>query len=350
MVSPASRGLFSRALMESNVAGFRYKTPEQHFVLTNAFLKYSGCSMKSLNQDLQKVLPCVQALSSDKIRNVTKQVQEDTMTNIKEVWDEWTHLLDIVLPWTPTVDTPDLPMQVITAFQQGQVANMPLLVGTNKDEAIAFVGDLGSGLKYLRGVDYRFVLDAFFGEEVAGRVVKRYPGPGFFESAWDQIATVVTDYWFKCSTQNLALHNAQAGFPTYNYRYNLLITVKEAAAYYPAIPAVCANRTCHSTELPAVLGSLHYAKEPTPTEKMVMEELQDYWGSFIHGGTPKHQGSEWPAFNASRVGLLIGDKVEHESERALCEFWDALGYPRSTFQSQSGDHQGQVQAVSSVYV
>merc|ERR1712232_420573 len=139
-----------------------------------------------------------------------------------------------------------------------------------------------------------------------GSAVKiKYPSDGFFKSVANQIGAIVTDNWFKCGTQKLAMHNAQAGQPTFHYRYGHPITQQQLDAYTPALPEVCVNRSCHSTDLPALFGTLHYAGPPTATERRIETQLMDLWGSFINGsdvlsapGVPV-----WPVLDTERQGL-----------------------------------------------
>eukprot|EP00959_Pyramimonas_sp_CCMP1952_P440990 9232217-Pyramimonas_sp.AAC.1 len=73
----------------------------------------------------------------------------------------------------------------------------------------------------------------------AGEVKSRYPSPGLFDNACHQIGRVVTDYWFKCGTQKLALFNAQSGAETFSYRYVHPLTAAELEPFMPAIPEIC---------------------------------------------------------------------------------------------------------------
>jgi len=328
MVSPASKGLFQRAIMESNVGGFLYKTPEQQKSLAHSFLSYAGCSAWFEKRHKDKVVGCLQSLTTDQVRAATANASNSVYINLKSFVEEWRDIIDVALPWTPTIST-DLPLQVQDAFSQGLQAKVPLLVGTNLNEGMTFIGlALGKHTKIVKGIEYPIVVDYLFGSD-ADKVKARYPSPGFLSDASPQIAKIVTDRMFKCGSQKLALHNSQAGVETYNYRYSHPSRAVEIKAYSPAIPALCADLTCHSTEIPSVFGSESHATAPSPLEISISHANMNYWGSFIRGGAPVAKGfAEWPAFNVTRQGLLLGDVVKQESEADLCEFWDSIGYPR----------------------
>jgi len=326
MVSPSSRGLFQRAIMESNVGGFKYKAADGQKALATSFVSHAGCSR--LPHD--KLLQCLQRLTSEQVRTATGKAEDDILVNLRSLEQQWGHFLDVVLPWTPTVGTPDLPIQVQDAFMQGKVARVPLLQGTNRDEGVTFIGyGLGKFSSDVTGLEYSLVVDFMLGDD-AHKVKERYPSPGVFESASPQIGKIVTDNWFKCGTQKLALYNTQAGQETYNYRFSHPNTAAEVQAYSPALPDICVNITCHSTEIPSIFGSGHYAVEASPLERSIIKSMMHYWGSFIRGGTPVDAGGAmWPSFNEDRAGLLLGDEVKQESEADLCKFWDSIGYPRA---------------------
>merc|ERR1719238_905881 len=76
MVSPASRGLFQRAIMESNVGGFKYKTAEQSKALATSFVSRSGCS----SVPHSRLLQCLQSLTPDQVRDATTKAEGDMLT------------------------------------------------------------------------------------------------------------------------------------------------------------------------------------------------------------------------------------------------------------------------------
>lgn len=324
MASPASHGLFQRAIMQSNVGGFKYPTQKEQLNIANSFLEHAGCA--ALQKD--KMLLCLQSLSSDQVRDGTSKAESDWRTLGRSVWEEWGQFLDLAIPWAPTVETTDLPLQIQDAFAEGKAAHVPLLHGTNRDEGLTFIGYLlGADAPDVTGLVYPIVMKYMFGDN-ADKVQKRYPSPGLLKSASPTIGDIVTDNWFKCATQKLALSNAKAGQATYNYRYSYRNSAAEVKAFTPALPAICVNHTCHSAEIPVIFGSGHNAVEPNSREKSLGHSMMSYWGSFIRGGTPVDVGGvEWPLFGEERQGLLLGDTVKQESEADLCHFWDSIGYP-----------------------
>jgi len=326
MAFPGSRGLFSRAIMNSNVGGFRYRTAAEQEPLASAVVDHAGC----LRSDHAQVLPCLQALTAEQIRAATVAAGSDIIAGIESLGKEWEHLLDLAIPWAPIVGTPEVPKQVFEAFAAGEAAFMPLLEGTVMDEILTFLGyGLHNYTKDVTGLEYSAVIGALFPGD-ADKVEERYPSPGLFESAAPQISRAATDFWFKCASQSLALHNTRAGHATYNYRFGHRDSEAEVRAYEPAIPAVCQNHSCHSTDLPFVLGSSHYCNVPiTAQSTAITTTMTSLWSSFVRGEAPSAPGvPAWPAFDAERRGLLLGDSVGLDAERSTCEFWDGLGYPR----------------------
>jgi len=298
-----------------------YKTVKEQKPLSDAFLKAAGCRKDG------DLLPCLQALSTAAVINATGTAMLSIWQNLKSAVDQLSNLISLALPWTPTVGSEDLAKQPHEAFKDGTAMRIPLLAGTVKDEGIMFVDIVSDAVHNIRGFEYGLILSALFGLEHGHEVQRRYPADGIFKPIDEQLANILTDHWFKCGTQKLALYNANASQRTFQYRYIHPTTEKQLQGYRYLLPNSCLNQTCHAMELPFLFGNIHYVVEPTVEERRIEGQLMDLWGSFIRGEdvpVADHVPA-WPTLNESREGLLLGDGVQVESERDLCEFWDRVG-------------------------
>lgn len=83
------------------------------------------------------------------------------------------HVMDLFLPWTPTVGTDLFSSQPLFAFQEGQLRDIPFIIGTVKDEARSFIY-----AAYPNPVDKdkaREIMALLIGPENAAKVLVHYP-------------------------------------------------------------------------------------------------------------------------------------------------------------------------------
>jgi len=179
MSSPPSKGLFQQAIMESNVGGFKYKTQAEQKSVVESFVGHAGC--KSGRTVDKTSLNCLRSLSSAQIRSATLATKNDLFANIKSAAKEAGHILDVLLTWTPTVNTTDLPMQVLDTVREGKADAVPLLAGTNEDEGFTFLAiatEFFIHVNLFKGALYGLLIDVMFPNRADAKMIKaRYPGP-----------------------------------------------------------------------------------------------------------------------------------------------------------------------------
>lgn len=300
LVSPASQGLFQRAIMESNVAAFHYQTAEhQQLSFGSKFAKLAACASV-------KNLTCLQGLSARAAIQFGEKATGDVTTNIVERILEGGDVEDaFAMQWSPVIDKlgADLPGQPLALVGDGKGARVPLLLGTNQDEAATFVF-AGVSVK-LPELLFKPTMDAIFGPKAA--LVNDFYSAA--AKSWhdtrDSLSYVLTDYWFKCSAHHIAAAYAAAGLQTFVYRFQHLVSF---AALFPTygLPTVCETRTCHAAEVPFVFGNTanySFAASEIP----LSDTMIAYWTNFARTGNVNVAGSTnadattmyWPAFNRS---------------------------------------------------
>eukprot|EP01138_Halocafeteria_seosinensis_P004899 gb/GECG01005010.1/.p1 GENE.gb/GECG01005010.1/~~gb/GECG01005010.1/.p1 ORF type:complete len:515 (+),score=60.13 gb/GECG01005010.1/:1-1545(+) len=180
MVSPSSKGLFHQGLMESNPSGFVYKNEEEAAyyglkvcsvlqccetsdrakridgnknglhpssapdALRHLFAKSALEDSEYLTkEELQIVvaeskcnLKCMQNATIKDVNNAWKKAGGDVWTFIEA---NWRHLLDGFLQFTPTIDGKVIPQEPLKAVEEGNFTDVPLLLGTNRNEGSTFI-------------------------------------------------------------------------------------------------------------------------------------------------------------------------------------------------------------------
>jgi acetylcholinesterase/cholinesterase len=338
LVSPNSAGLFHRAIMESNVAAFRYtKAENQYLSFGREFASLSGC--------VQSNLTCLRALDAkDAIRFGEKaagNVGSDIIARILEGG----HVEDaFAMQWSPVVDPgggdlPDLPLHLFTS---GKFNKVPVLLGTNQDEGATFV---------YAGVDtwlpeflFPYTMDAIFGKD-ASLVLDFYQEAAkTWHDTRDSLSYVLTDYWFKCSGNYIAKLVDAAGLNAFVYRFEHILSFPGLFPTF-GLPTVCENRTCHATELPFVFHQ-HLNYTLTADEEALSRDFVSYWTAFartsdVNGATPAGAGSVyWPRYNVSdrlNMRMAVPRSIESSDDvqqngtapgtQGVCDFFDnQVGY------------------------
>lgn len=184
----------------------------------------------------------------------------------------------------PTVDGTVLPDHPLTMFHNGEQAQVPLLLGTNLDEA-SF-----SKFFYLRAsARSRAALRLLsaFDPVNAADVLDVYDGAVSRADFAEMLADAV--FWAP-AVQTAGEHAATS--PTWMYRFD----------YAPAALRWLGLGAMHSLELSAVFGAPEASRARNLSRwggldglPEITEQMQSHWSNFIHHGNP---GGQWPAYQA----------------------------------------------------
>lgn len=234
------------------------------------------------------------------------------------------------LPLLPVVDGASLPEDPGRAFDAGRVADVPLVIGTNRDEATFFmVADPANRdpdeATALRRIGRMF--DAWgvrLGPQAAldtYRVARADRGEDTSpRSLW---AAVMTDCMFRSGSLRAAEAHAARGRPTWSYLFTW-----ESPAMGGALGA------CHALEIPFVLGTLDAPDMDRftgsgPRVGALSAEMMDAWVAFARHGDPSHPRiGEWPRYDPRRRATMVFGaatgiaEAPQEPER---QFWAAAG-------------------------
>ncbi|WP_375538411.1 carboxylesterase/lipase family protein [Mycolicibacterium sp. CBMA 234] len=301
LAAPASAGLFRAAIIASGPCQAQVALP----AATRSSLAYAGaagCGDPAVAAD------CLRRLPVDKLR--------------KPVWYYGIGENTLSGPVTGTTLLPVDPMQAITA---GAAARVPVMIGTTRDEFTLFVA-----LQYIRA-GKRFHADGYpkllagtFGAD-ADAVAQHYPLDRYKGKAALAYSAAVTDGAFACVADRIA--DAQvANAPVYGYEFD-----------DPAPPTPDPLR-----RLPFPIGASHSldlryifdmggAPPPTPEQRVLSDQMIDYWGAFVTTGRPSAEGApEWPALAGGERDSWMslrpdGSRVVDDFEQVhQCAFWESL--------------------------
>ena len=200
----------------------------------------------------------------------------------------------------PVIDGEFLPLAPIRGAEQGLLAPLPLVIGTNGDEARLFgaaLGTMGLGPDDILRRVRALVDDDSPGAAEAALDLYRQAREARSQSSTllDLMLAVQTDRMFRQHSIRVASAHAASGHPVWMYLFT-----------QPSPVADGLLGSCHALELPFVFGTLDGPTAGmTGTEDPLWElsqGMQDAWLSFARSGVPGRLGAatgEWPRYNVT---------------------------------------------------
>lgn len=202
-------------------------------------------------------------------------------------------LLQLNSCFAPTVDGELLQSHPLTAFERGDEHRVPLIIGTNADEA-------SFGKFIYQRMSRR--------TRAAGRFLSVYDPAGAEEvlAAYDsatsreEFASLLADAIFWAPTVRAASAHAHLA-PTWMYRFD----------YAPQALKMLGLGAMHTVELSAVFGEPHASRAGTLSRlggmsgfAEVAELMQSHWKNFLHHGEPL---DSWPQYRHDDRQTMVFD-------------------------------------------
>ena len=231
------------------------------------------------------------------------------------------------LPFQPVIDGDVIPRDPLAAIRDGLARGIPLMIGTNLDEARLFAPldpeatTLDEAELLARceeaipgGTDAARRAIAVYRDARAARGERVEPGDLWF--------AIESDRTMRHPAMRLAALQAAHQPETYAYLFT-----------WPSPAMGGLFGACHALELPFLFGTLgHPLVRPFtgkgPEAQALAARIQDAWIAFARTGRPGHVGvGDWPAYDAARRRTMILDRqcrVEAAPREAERRFWESL--------------------------
>lgn len=274
LVSPASTGLFHRAIIQSAYPTSRWASEAEAKVQGDAFAAALKCA------DPTQVLTCMRSASRSAVLAALPQASQQVVEPAGRVF------------WEPSVDGVVIPDQPRVLFDAGAFHRVPAIVGFNRDEGWGSFITPFIGLSFPSGVTtagYEHWVNAEFGPH-ASAVIDLYPASA--SSPASTMAELVADVQFVCEARRVARAIDRTGTPIYVYSYEYVI------------PGLLTDRVLHGVESNILFGN-NYAPPVFPghvltdADNTLHARMAAYWTRFAATGNPNRGDPSlhsWPPF------------------------------------------------------
>jgi para-nitrobenzyl esterase len=261
---PLASGLFAQAITESGAGAHTLTAAEGQLV--------GGYLAEALGVPADR--EAIRAVPLDKL----VQAASDLVVEVQTAPDpaRWGQLSLSLLPFAPVVDGSVLPAAPLPAIRAGQGGDVPLLTGTNRDEARLFL--VAAGTIDLIDEPTLAAVAGAYGLSRDGLAVYRANRPS--GGSGDVLAAVITDWFFRVPAIRVAeAHCAARQAATWMYRFDS--------------PEPRDNHglgACHGAELPFVFDTIT-RDEVRPRlgdapSQAVADRVHRVWVEFVSSGDP----------------------------------------------------------------
>jgi para-nitrobenzyl esterase len=299
MSSPEAQGLFQKAIAES---------PAPVFV--SQPLRDNGSNDFSAEDQGQLIS---QALGCEASGNIADCLRGKTASEVVTSlpFDE---IGLRGLSFGPNVDGVILPDSTADILRDGRQNNVPLMIGTNKNEFLTFIGNTPINNE----ADYRTALKLRFGSDaIVDQVVKKYPISDYGTPRL-ALDAVITDLVFLCPARAAARFVAANQPKTFAYQFTLALSA------FPDMGSF------HGLELPFVFRSITNIRvlSLTNKEKKLTDRMAAYWTNFAKNGDPNGgKLPKWPVFTANtQESIMLDGKIRTQKalRQDFCQFLSSL--------------------------
>ncbi|MEL0168475.1 MAG: carboxylesterase family protein [Pseudomonadaceae bacterium] len=274
LVSPASAGLFAKAIVQSG----SYSTVQKSMATAEgegeSFATVLGCDAVDAAAEIE----CLRSNSVAEIMAIAPGTV------------------------TPTLRPDVLPVSVNAGLAAGEYNDVPLLMGTNSDEWSYFLASRGE-LNPIDESNYQFLLNASVGLAQTPTVVGLYPATEFNNDYAAVMTAIGTDGNFACNASVQAASVAVTGTqPLFVYEF----ADRDAPSPGIIAPSWLTLGATHASELAYIFGSddSFRGRDATDEQVALAGIMSRAWAAFARSGDPSHDDLNWVDYGDSDGGMV----------------------------------------------
>jgi carboxylesterase type B len=331
MISPRSRGLFNRAVLQSGTAFTPGAFMDDRDILRNQAFGIGerlGCG----TSDSEALVHCLR--------------DKDAQALFGEI-DPLTFLSPAVVDGTFLVDTP------ANLYATGRYNHADLLLGTNKDDGTVFLLFLPSFASYttsenpptMKRQDFYDIVNFELSYSLGGRNEQLWNAIRMRYTDWSQAdnndydyfrsyVEYATDFYFACGTDKVARTHFQGGDNVFLYQMTHVPSVSIFSYFFGGSPRWLGSG--HSEDLYFVFGApfipefVDLLSDFTDGERMLSVEFMKFWTNFAQTGNPGSRSSSsrrgfWPRFTVPELEykeLSLNLTTSRALKSDQCSFWN----------------------------
>ncbi|MDD5950695.1 MAG: carboxylesterase family protein [Bacteroidales bacterium] len=278
LAAPSSKGLVSRAIVESGV-NIDFYNSDLSRLIGEETVRQLGIPAGEIDR-IQTIPYEELSRAANAAMNIIRKQAPELGMKVNE------------FGWAPTVDGNFLPWTVAEALKRGVSADVPLMIGTTLNELVT-VSPANRGMSMEAA---REAVIKKYGAEIADEYIDTYSCcyPGF-----EPRDLIETDYYFRANAVREASLKAEYGkAPVYRYELNYLSPAQDSLFRCP-----------HNMEIAFAFNNVHLSPAFagfTEDSRRLNDIISDVWISFARDGKPySKQLPEWPAFKPEEGATMI---------------------------------------------
>lgn len=295
---PSARGLFHKAIPQSGASHWSH-TPEIGTRVARRFISdvvvEPGDTEALLALPIERILEAVGAFGEILVSGYTELFGGD--------------FAGAAMPFQPVADGETLPQRPIDALRTGAAKDIPVLVGTTRDEwkLWAGMGVTGGQTRLLDNLCRQAGRSA---DDLIAAYDEAIEGPEA-----EARAALITDRTFRVPAIRLAEAQTASGAPTWMYRFD-----------WPTPAFGGRLGACHAIEIPFVFDNLAAPGADAflggAAPQKLATEVHSAWVSFMTSGRPG-----WDRYDTDRRATMVfhdGSKVVDDPDGNTRVLWDGL--------------------------
>jgi para-nitrobenzyl esterase len=300
LTSPLARGLFQRAILESDPCPGKEDTPM--LADREQFGRRLADALGCKSDDLAAELTCMRGKTADEVMTAIPlaKVLGDDGNGVGYRFNQDGVML---------VESPE------AAVKAGHFDHIPIVLGTTDNEMGRYV----VGMNVATTDDFRARIARDWPKH-RDAIGDRYPVAPASGDVGEQLSALYSDWGMTCPTRRDARWFAASGVPTYLYRFTHAPNVMggKAGAF-------------HGSELVYLFPSVFASRGLvyTDDDRALAQLMIGYWARFAATGDPNGGGTlAWPRFRAEADQHLVIDlapRMASQLRRTQCDTWDQIG-------------------------